>query len=206
MGRRKRYTVEPLRWPEADVALEAAIGRVFIAWSVLDREIDDALRLVMRSDPHSAGCVTANLGSQAKLDIFLSLVHSLFHIADDDCEADQSERMKSAMRAYQTRENAFVQEVERLVGDTRKKAVEFRNWLAHGQPHLLKACEHLEYWVWAKQSARKGGVKVKLSKFTCEPFDAASADIRELVDRWHELAVGLPRRLEIVDLAEADLS
>lgn len=201
-----KYSVSSVNWPVTDIQTEAAIGRVVIAWSVLDRQIDDALRLVLRCSPEVGVCVSANLGAQAKLDIFLATTHTLFHVTNDELGEEISDNYRNAMIAFARRENAFIADLEALVADTKTKAVEFRNWMAHGQPHLLvshEGCNESDHWIWVKSSARKGGVKLNVRKLTPEAFETASADIQQLVEKWNNVLKLFPSRMDILDAAEA---
>ena len=68
---------DPYQPPENDSALEAAVGRVVIAWGVLERQIDDAIQDIYRFDFDLAWSITANLGTKSKVEIFQSAAHCL---------------------------------------------------------------------------------------------------------------------------------
>ena len=60
-------------WPEPDEALEAAIGRFVIAWSMLEQQVDYGIWDIIRVDDSHARSVTSNLGLKPKLEMFQSL-------------------------------------------------------------------------------------------------------------------------------------
>jgi hypothetical protein len=189
----------PPLWPEANAELEAAIGRAVIAWSVLEREIDSALELVLRTDIELAKCITSNLGTKARLDIFRSSVHTLWHGDTVEEQDGTSASYVKSLQSWIETENTFVQEADRLASDTERMAGELRNWVAHGQPFLLHVSEDEHHWMWGRFSARKGGVKGKISKMLPHPFDEAASEIRTLVERWHTLRSKLSRRADVLN-------
>ena len=48
------------------VALKLQIGEFFVAWSVLEGEMDVAFHVLFRIDPNLASCIYANLGTKRK--------------------------------------------------------------------------------------------------------------------------------------------
>ena len=51
--------------------IQAAIGRFILTWDSLENEINSAIEELYRLESDLAGCITANLGTRPKLDIFL---------------------------------------------------------------------------------------------------------------------------------------
>ena len=90
------------------------MGRFIIAWGVLERQLDAAICVLFRIDPTLGLCVTANLGSKAKVDMLLSAIYMYAEALDED-EVDEA--------------HALLRQVANLAG-------QFRNSLAHGHEHL----------------------------------------------------------------------
>jgi hypothetical protein len=197
-------SVTPPLWPEPNQKLEAAVGRALISWSVLEREVDSALELVLRIDPQVALCVTANLGTKARLDIFKASVHSLWHSEPEEETAAQTSASAKLLQSWIEAKNAFVGEADRLVHDTERMAGEFRNWMAHSQPLLLHFTDDEHHLMWGKFSARKGGVRGKIARLSPDRFDKATSEIRGLVERWHLLRQRLSRKVELLDEIERE--
>lgn len=168
--------LSPPAWPDVDDETEAAIGRLVIAWGVLESEIDNAIRNVygLNDDWDLAWSMTANLGTKAKLEIFQSAVHCLEDYFDKGTAKD----------------------VDRLVNDTATAASHHRNFVAHGQPIKLVLSDTDQRWLWMTQQARKGGPKAKIAGLTHDAFDNSSSEVRALVDRWHAFRLCLAKGME----------
>lgn len=66
-----------VHFPRIDKHTERQIGRFITTWNVLERELNNAFPVIFRVDPTLCGCIYANLGTQAKLDILQSGIDSL---------------------------------------------------------------------------------------------------------------------------------
>ena len=53
--------------------------------------------------------------------------------------------------------------------------------------------------MWGKFSARKGGVKGKISKLLPGPFNKATIEIRKLVERWYLFRQEVGRKIELLN-------
>ena len=173
------FEPRPLQWPEPNPELEAAIGRAILSWSVLEHEIDDGLRLILRVSPSLGDCVTANLQLKTRLDIFQSALHELLYAEFDDSSVPA--KLADYYRDLAEADRKLLTSAEKLARATDKLAGEMRNWIAHGRPHR---CEHCEGWMWMRRSARKGGVKLHVEKMEPAVFENGTAQIRALVERW----------------------
>jgi hypothetical protein len=63
--------------PKMTRHMERQIGAFFVAWSVLENELDIAFAVLFRVDPTLASCLYGNLGTRAKLDIIMSGIDAL---------------------------------------------------------------------------------------------------------------------------------
>lgn len=162
---------KPVPWPPSDPETEAAIGRVMLAWGILEREIDESIAAVYRLDTVASASITANLGTKAKLDICQAGIHTLKGEFDETPD--------------------IVAMIDELTNKTSAASANWRLMVAHGQPWLVEHPDG-DMWILARSSARKGGVRMHIQHFTAESFIDALAGIKALVDRWFEfrLAVG----------------
>lgn len=130
--------------------------------------------------------ITANLGTKAKLDLFWALAH---------------------LNHGQT----FIKDMaglDKLVAETSNATGDIRTMVIHGGAELLGVTEDgadsdaIE--IWAKWSARKGGIKGKIFMFTAGHFNAHTATIRALVERWHQLRQDLKEEVEFLHFSERE--
>jgi hypothetical protein len=54
-------------YPHVSRALARSIGEFVVAWGILERELDLAFPILLKTDPTLASCISANLGTKAKL-------------------------------------------------------------------------------------------------------------------------------------------
>jgi hypothetical protein len=180
-----RYPVYPPYWPPPNPETEAAIGRFVIAWGLLEIQIDEAIGDLLCSSHTLQSSITANLGTKSKIEIFLSI----FHIESDFFPTDMLEK------------------VNKLGHDTATAAGVYRVWVAHGAPFRFGNEEidqedgESKEWIWAKFSARKGGVKGSMALFTKEIFDKYTDSVRDLITRWHELRITMSPRVGAIEYA-----
>lgn len=66
-----------LNYPKVSKHLERQIGAFFIAWGLMERELDVSFNVLFRVDPTLSSCITANVGTKAKIDILASAVGGL---------------------------------------------------------------------------------------------------------------------------------
>ncbi len=62
-------------WPKPNTDLEAALGRFIIAWNVLEQQMEFAIHEICDLSHPMGLSVTANLGTKAKLDMYLTTTH-----------------------------------------------------------------------------------------------------------------------------------
>lgn len=167
-------------WPPDDPELAAAIGRLVIAWGMMETEIDYTIADLYRlhDDLDLADCLTANLGTKAKLEIVQSCAHCL-----------------SGWIAP-----VNVKDIDTLVSDTAKASNDHRNFVAHGRPSYVDTGGAEDLWIWARPSARKGGPKLRIVHFHPDYFKTATADITALVKRWDKLRADMEPGLKALDL------
>ncbi|MGJ0395212.1 MAG: hypothetical protein ACR65U_03140 [Methylocystis sp.] len=153
-----------------------------IAWGMLETQIDAAIGDLLAVDHTLQQSITANLGTKSKIEIFLSIFHT-----------------ESAFFPEATLDQA-----NKLGSDTATAAGVYRVWVAHGAPFRLTfpEDEEPEYeldkrkeWIWAKVTARKGGVKGSFAFFTKEIFDKHTESVKSLVMRWNEFRNAVHPRL-----------
>lgn len=167
--------------PPKNSELEGAIGRVIISWSVLERQISDSIEELFRLDSEMAGCITANLGTKAKLDIFQSAA----------CYMD--DYLKPAVTLAR---------INDLVNDTAALSDRCRNFVAHGGPQEFDLGLEQNVWLWMRMSARKGGLKMRLTALKFEVFEKAHDDILALTERWASLRRDMESGLKFYDLCK----
>jgi hypothetical protein len=184
-----RYPVFPPNWPPSNPETEAAIGRFVIAWGLLEVQIDEAIGDLLCSSHSIQSSITANLGTKSKIEIFLSIFYT---------ESDFFSE-------------TLLKQANKLGHDTATAAGVYRVWVAHGAPFNLKHDEdetteidEQKQWIWAKMTARKGGVKGSFALFTKEIFDNHTTSVKDLVNQWNDLRKAMKPKLEIIDLARRE--
>ena len=121
-------------YPKINAKNRRSLGAFIIAWGVLEGELDTCFISLFRVNPTLCGCVTANLGTKAKLDILSSALSMLEEPLGSD----------------------LVTAGHKIVEDTRYYSAMARNTLAHGQPSFFAAHkEDAKEWVILRYSARK---------------------------------------------------
>jgi hypothetical protein len=183
-----RYPVYPPQWPPPDPATEAAIGQFVIAWGLLELQIDEAIGDILGIDHPAQTCVTANLGTKSKIEIFLSTFDR------------ESEMFPPGM----------LEEVNKLGHDTATAAGVYRVWVAHGRPFKISDPakddednpEHR--WIWMKAKARKGGPGGSFSLLTPEIFQRYTESTKLLIDRWNSIRSRMERGLRILKHVRRD--
>jgi hypothetical protein len=173
MRKRKR---NKSTWPEPNAGLEAALGRFIIAWSILEQQLDFSIFEITNLDHDLSTSITANLGTKAKLDIFHSLTHCFRDVMGP----------------------TLLESVDRLVADTGSASGNLRNFIVHGQPFQMELPDgNIE--IWAKLSARKGGVRGPMVRLSAEYVEEQTTTVRNLIDRWSHTRGALCKKLEIWD-------
>jgi len=113
--------------------LAESIGQFMVAWGRLESELDSLTPIVFRTDPTHATCITANLGSKAKVDMLRSGINMIAALLPPDLVEELNDSLV-------------------LVGEL---SGTYRNLLAHGQPWAVSEGGEKTYWQWVRVSARK---------------------------------------------------
>jgi hypothetical protein len=150
-------------WPKPNKSIEAALGRFIIAWNVLEQQMDFAIHEMTNLDFDISSCVTANLGTKAKLDMYQALAHSMVGVIGKPIR----------------------DEIDKLAGETANACGELRNFIIHGQPFQLKTMKGSRE-IWARFSARKGGVKGVFVRWNGPYIDKQVHKIIALVSKWED--------------------
>jgi len=115
-------------YPKINAKNRRSLGAFIIAWGVLEGELDTCFISLFRVNPTLCGCVTANLGTKAKLDILSSALSMLEEPLGSD----------------------LVTAGHKIVEDTRYYSAMARNTLAHGQLNGRTRTGKLEAPPWCK--------------------------------------------------------
>ena len=160
MGRSAvKTSLNPPVWPPSDPETEAAIGRLVLAWGVLELQIDLAIGAVYQLSFVPGMALTANLGTKAKLEICQAGIHVLY------------DRLTPSGDIRMT--------VDALVSKTSQLSTDIRLIIAHGYPVSLKMNDgSFESWLLMKHSARKGGLKARGYELEPDPFDKAVDEVK----------------------------
>lgn len=118
------------------------IGDFFIAWGILESEIDRGFSILFCTDPTLAACIYANLSTKAKLDIIASATTMLTPALGKE----------------------LADEIHECIELAREHLINVRNQLAHSQPYIFGEGENVR-WELTKAVARK---KLKLKIFPPE--------------------------------------
>jgi hypothetical protein len=162
--------------PKADLATEAAFGQFVIAWSMIEQQLDFAIHEISGMDWDLASCVTANLGTKAKLDIFHAMAHCLRDVLSPELLAM----------------------VDRLVADTGNASGRLRNFVIHGQPVQVELADGRAPF-WAKLSARKGGLSGPMVRFSPVYVTEQVEAVKALFARWESARAAIFRLVEFLD-------
>jgi hypothetical protein len=169
-------------WPKPNKAIEAALGRFIIAWNVLEQQMDFGIHEMTGLDHDLAGCVTANLGTKAKLDMYQALAH---------CMGDVIGR-------------PMVAEINKLCGDTSNASGELRNFIIHGQPFQLEL-KRGRREIWARFSARQGGLRGSFVRWNGKHIDGQVRTVKLLVERWEATRAKAIQPLRVFDRATVEM-
>lgn len=184
-------------WPPPSEEVEAAVGRVVIAWGVLESQLDAIICQLLRVEFSTAAAVSANWPAQQKLNSIRSLAHTL--LRDDDHP--------------KFKWNTLVDDINKLAGKTSGAASKWRNVVAHGQPFPVSktpendlvvgdtGIEDLLH-VWIHLGAGKGGVSGPMFHLSALTFDKARDDVRELVESWHAVRLRLVECVEVLNFSD----
>lgn len=148
-------------WPKPNKSIEAALGRFIIAWNILEQQVDFAIHEMTGLDHDLASCVTANLGTKAKLDMCQALAHCMGNVIGP----------------------SLLSEIDKLAGETANASGQLRNFIFHGQPFQF-ITERGSKDVWIKLSARKGGVRGPAVRLSSKYANDCVAATKDLVKRW----------------------
>jgi hypothetical protein len=142
--------------PKKNTLLERAVGRFILNWGVLEKELDTAFPVLFRLDETLALCLTANLGTKAKLDSISSAASMLAGVLGD-----------------------ITDDIHDVVAATRTLS-ETRNILAHGQPREFgdPGPSEERRFEWVKTTARKQLKGIVHPHTPATWFDDAKAAIR----------------------------
>ena len=160
-------------YPKISAKNRRSLGDFIIAWGVLESELDTCFISLFRVNPTLCGCITANLGTKAKLDILSSALSMLEEPLGSD----------------------LVTAGHEIIEDTRYYSAMARNTLAHGQPYFF--AEHEEdakEWVILRYSARK---KLNASTYpmTSDHWDYIAKEIKNLAAHWRDMSVTIHEKL-----------
>ena len=172
----KKRRLNKSTWPDADVATEAAFGQFVIAWNLLEQQIDFAIHEISGMDWDLAFCVTANLGTKAKLDIFHAMAHCLSDVLEPE----------------------LMVTIDALVGDTGNASGRLRNFVIHGQPFQVALSDGNQPF-WAKLSARKGGLRGPMIRFSPVYVTNQVETVKALYARWESARAAIFRLVEFLD-------
>lgn len=109
------------------------IGSFMINWGCLEHTIDLLFPIVFRIDPTLSLCISANLGTKAKIEMLQSALTMLSPILPLDQLSTIQECLKQAL-AYSTKH---------------------RNFIAHGRPIFTTPVNGEISWSWGRFAARK---------------------------------------------------
>jgi hypothetical protein len=163
-------------WPKPNKSIEAALGRFIIAWNVLEQQVDFAIHEMTGLDHDLATCVTANLGTKAKLDMCQALAHCMGSVIG----------------------SSLLSEIDKLAGETANASGQLRNFIFHGQPFQFIA-EQGSKDIWIKLSARKGGVRGPMVRLSSKYANDCVATTKDLVKRWEAVREKVLKELSIYD-------
>jgi hypothetical protein len=171
---------EPL-FPPPNEKVEAAVGRFIITCGVLESWLDTGVETLFFIDPHLSDCITANLGTKAKIDMLKSGIG----MHEDLLEPGTIKAARDALTLAGT-----------LSG-------RYRNTLAHGQPTIVvEEPGVLERpsgpWHWARTTAREYLESIG-GPMTAKAWHSASNEVVGVVQQWHEALQAIRRELELID-------
>jgi len=150
-------------YPPSDEALESAMGRFLIAWGILETQLDSSASVFLHVDTTLSLCITANLGTMAKIDMLKAAI-SMQEGAFEDSTVDEAHGILNHISMLATR---------------------FRNTLAHGQPTLWLDDEG-DVWSWTRTSARKQ-LDVRRMPLLAERWEEAEREVKEVTSEWCQL-------------------
>jgi hypothetical protein len=181
-GTSKDDDLEGMDYPSTSEKLEQKIGAFFIAWGVLERELDSAFPILFHTDPTLACCLYANLGTKAKLDTLKSAVSMLTPALGDNL----------ANRAHN---------LLQTVSDLSDVA---RNTLAHGQVHpFLNEQTNKIVWELIRHSARKSHAMV-IHPGTQRYWGKQQRAVVEIARRWRRCVAAIYRKTKSLTLNDLD--
>lgn len=168
------------QYPPSDENLEAAMGRFIIVWGVLECQLDAAICILFGIDATLGLCITANLGSKAKVEMLQSAV---------------------SMCAEAFNEDEF-NEAHTLLCQIANLAGQFRNSLAHGQPTLWDDKGETA-WKWTRVSARQM-LDVSTFPMLAERWDHAEREVKETTAKWCHVYQTMWHKLDAMSPDELD--
>lgn len=151
--------------------IERRMGQLIIAWGALERELDLSFPLILRMQNMLALCVTANLGTMAKLDILRSAV-SMYQPLLSERTA------KAATKVLNT--------IADLTG-------KIRTPIAHGQPWQFSN-EPDDQWHWLRFQSR-GSLKAWKYSYDENDFNDSIQELECATLAWHRSARSIARAL-----------
>jgi hypothetical protein len=176
-----------LEYPSTSEKLERHIGAFFVAWGVLERELDNGFPVLFRTDPTLACCLYANLGTKAKLDILRSAIGML---------------AQPLGPALTTRSHDILQSVSNLSDIA-------RNTLAHGQVHsFFDETSNTLMWELIRHVARKSHSMV-IHPGTARYWGTQQRAVVTLARRWRKCVGAMylkTKSLSLDDLEEVCVS
>lgn len=174
--------LEGLDYPSTSEKLERNIGSFFIAWGVLERELDTAFPVLFHTDPTLACCLYANLGTRAKLDTLKSAISMLASALGGNLI---------------TRAHGILN----VVGDLNDVA---RNTLAHGQvqPFFDESTSVLG-WELVRQVARKSH-KMVIHPGSPRYWGRRKREVVAIATRWRKCVAAIYRKMKALTLDDLD--
>jgi hypothetical protein len=169
--------------PLRHAKIERSIGRFIIAWGTLERELDLAFPVLLRIDPTLALCLTANLGTKAKLDILSSVITT-------------TEEILPAK---------IIAKVRALISQIRNLSGSARNTVAHAQPWIFgypdDAGSH--EWLFTRLAAREE-LDVAVYPTTPKYWEALAVTVLKHARNWHNHVADIQAAL--TKISDADFN
>lgn len=171
-----------LDYPSTSEKLERNIGAFFVAWGVLERELDNAFPILFHTDPTLACCLYANLGTRAKLDTLRSAISMLAPVLGP----------RLGERAHKVLVN---------IGELNDIA---RNTLAHGQVQPFFDHETNELnWELIRHVARKT-YKMVIHPGTPRYWRRRKREVTAIAMRWRKCVAAFYKKMKPLTLDDLD--
>jgi hypothetical protein len=156
------------------------MGRFIIAWGVLERQLDGGIAILLQIDGTLSLCVSANLGTKAKVEMLMSAANMSGEAIGDDL-ADGA--------------IACLRKISKMSG-------RFRNTLAHGQPSLWDV-DDAPIWKWTRASAREF-LDVATQPMSHASWDTAVVELKGLIEEFSGIWARIWSRLAALPITERE--